>query len=60
MKDFMRDEPGAPRSSTAPPFRPTWTHSGFGRKLTHEKATRLQPRAGLKAGHSDDLGTGSQ
>jgi hypothetical protein len=46
MKDFMRDEPGAPAVVDRGTFQPNWTHCGLERRLTHEKATRLQPPAG--------------
>src|SRR6266516_2278260 len=45
MTDFMRDEPPAPAVVDRVLSRPSWTHCGFERRLTQEKATPLQPPA---------------
>jgi hypothetical protein len=46
MKNTMRNDLEYLRWSIGVPSRPSWTHCVFERKLTHEKATRLQPPAG--------------
>ena len=45
MTDFMRDELQHLRWLIGVLSRPSWTHCGFERRLTQEKATPLQPPA---------------
>ena len=45
MKYPMRNELEVPAVVDRGAFGPSWMHCGFERKLTHEKATRLQPPA---------------
>jgi len=46
MKSTVRNEFGVLVVVGRSISKPTRTHCGFERKLTHEKATRLQPPAG--------------
>jgi len=42
MKDSIGNEYGVPAVVDRDRSRPSWTHCGFERKLTHAKATRLR------------------
>ena len=46
ITDFMRDDLQHLRWLVGVLSRPSWTHCGFERRLTLEKATPLQPPAG--------------